>query len=608
MQIFEEIKKLEKSFSDPVKRMDGLFYKQSEKIKMVEFYTDSKLINGRGGENKDDLGRELPFYNRVNGMVETEKAAKDIDVANIQVVDETGKYYDRSYLLSKDLYEWMKRVGFWHILNDMNETHSRYGGVLVKKCYKEFDGKKTVYIDIPEWKNVKNHQVNVLKWVEEEHWMDASDLMEMEGVWFKGTVKKAIKLLKKSGKLEICVKEVRATLPRSVYAEAKGEGKYNPDDTNYSYQLHYVIEQSEGKELVLYAEEDTDKIYKYLARKKRSGRGLGVGVVEEGEQAQIWTNDAIQKKHRALELASKVVGQTASKNLKGRNLMVEVDDGQVLETEENKPLTTVSLLPSSGFQIFDNTVEQWFAQMEQALSAYDAQRGDTPPSGTPFRQQALVLQQSSSVFTTLAEELANFVAEIINDWIFPELIKDFNKAHILSHDFSVEELKVIDKNYSTHRANEEAKKKILSGQILTAEEYDGYLKLFEDQLKNTKSYRFLDIPDGYYPKDMKAKVTVLISNEQKNKAAMMESLYNIILLYSKNPMLAQDKVLSQLFMKLVELSGSGISPISIIAGMQEQAKEQQTTQQAPQPQPQPQSQMNPFSLQANPMKENVPTA
>ena len=45
------------------------------------------------------------------------------------------------------------------------------------------------------------------------------------------------------------------------------------------------------------------------------GRGLGVGVVEDLFEAQVWTNDSVKKKKDMLELAGKIILQTADQSI-----------------------------------------------------------------------------------------------------------------------------------------------------------------------------------------------------------------------------------------------------------------------------------------------------
>jgi hypothetical protein len=401
------------------------------------------------------------------------------------------------------------------------------------------------------------------------------------------------------------VYEIRGWFPRAFIKDVQNEKYTEADEIDYSYQLYYIIgspQEDQTADFVealncVYWEDDTEEVYKYLKRKPKSGRDFGVGVIEEGEEAQVWTNDAVLKQYRAMEYTTKVIGQSASKKLKGRNLLTETDDGTILEHEDNKPITALNLLPSGGLQQYNALITQWYDQLEKTTSAYAAQRGETPPSGTPFRLQATVLQQSSSVFKTLQQELGIFITEIIEDWVLPYLATRLNKAHILAYDFSPEELKDIDKKFSIANANDMVKKKVLSGQIVTPEEYEAWMVSAGDFIKETKGQRFIDIPKDFY-KNLKAKVTVNITGEQRNKAATLESLNNILITYASNPNLSQDPVASQLLARIIELSGAGISPISITSAINEKSK---MMQQQPEMQPTGQGQQQKQSLQANPV-------
>lgn len=580
----------------------GLFFSQKKQINTIEFYTNSKYLNG----NLDELGREKPFFNILNGICDVENAAKDLDTKDISVTSDDGNHYLESFMLSKDIQVWMKEADFAKTLNDMRDKHTRYGSLLVKKCYeKDEDGKKTLELELPEWKNVMTDQVDIVNSpIVEVHWMTARQISDMKEWDEAGKATVLSKLKGKGSTKRVPIYEMRGTFSQSTYKECVGQKPSRGDDSKYSYQLYYIAGQavesgtniafSEGL-TPLYWEDNTEKVYKYLKRKPRDGRDFGVGVIEEGEEAQVWTNDTVLKQFRAMEYTTKVIGQSASKKLKGRNLLTETDDGTILEHEDGKPITALQLLPAGGLQQYENLITQWYDQLQKTTSAYSAQRGDTPPSGTPFRLQATVLQQSSSVFDNLKEEMGIFITEIFEDWIMPYLATKLTKEHILSYDFSPEELKEIDKNFSTREANKQAVDKILKGEIVTPEDYMEWMDLSNTFIKQTKGKRFITIPKDFY-KNLEAKVTINITGEQRNKAAVLESLNSILTVTAANPGLMQDPVLSQIVLKIVELSGAGISPISLTSGMQEQAKQIQQVQGE-------QVQPSPLSLEANPLPQ-----
>ncbi len=618
LKIIGEVNDLIENYeTQSLERVNGLRFSQYQTIRMTEFYSSSQYLNGQN----DELDKEKPFLQIGNGICDVEDAATDIDTKDLQISSDEPAHFDKSFLLSKELQNWMKpsEANFGKVMNELRSTKTRYGGVIAKKCYEYDDSnKKVLRIEVPEWKNLVTDPLDIENGVIiEKHYMSPAELSRKQDVW--DNVKEAMKMASKSRSTDqlveeeatskrIPVYEVRGEFTQEFWKDAKSQRIHPRDKHKYSYQL-YIIAGEAGKQVILYMEDDTEKVYKYLARKKKSGRSLGIGVIEEAEQAQVWTNDAVQKQQRIMEYTSKFVGQTASKKLKGRNMLTEAENGLLLEHDDGKPITRVDMSPSQGMQQFEQYMSIWYQQLEKVSSAYAAQRGETPPSGTPFRLQATILQQSSSVFDTIREEFGIFLSEVFYDWILPYLSSRLNKAHILAYEFSPDELKTLDKSYSLHDANNKVIEMILSGKLVTAEEYDMAQKLALEQIELTKTHRFMDVPKDYY-KDLEPKISFVTTGEQRNKAAMLESLTSILTLVGANPTILQDPVLSQVFIRLVEISGAGISPVTLMAGIQEQAKQMQATQEAAQQgkgpvQPQPQGAPQPVvpepSLQANPV-------
>lgn len=578
MIIQKELENIKFHYDTTIDLVDGLIFSQKKQIKTIEFYNNSKYLNGQ----KDELGRDKPFFQILNAICDVENTAKDLDTKDINITSDDGNHYLESWLLSKDIQVWMKDINFAKILNDMRDIHTRYGSLLVKKVIKKDEkGVKQLYLELPEWKNTITDQVNIIGGaIIETHWMTPMQLIKMTE-W--KNIDQILEKIKNNTK-RIPVYEIRGEFSQATFKDANNQKYTEKDKKIFSRQLYYIAGNPTDKTTTdidafvpLYSENDTERVYKYLARKPKAGRAFGVGVMEEGEEAQVWTNDAVLKQYRAMEYTTKVVAQSASKKLKGRNLLIETDDGTILEHDDNKPITAVNLLPAGGLQQYNNLIKQWYDQLEKTTSAYSAQRGETPPSGTPFRLQATVLQQSSSVFKTLQQELGIFITEIFEDWIMPYLATKLTKEHILAYEFSPEELKEIDNKFSIKEAGKRAVKMILGEKKFTQEDYDKWITMADEFIKATKGQRFIKIPKDFY-KNLKAKITVNITGEQRNKAATLESLNNILITYASNPNLANDPVASQLLAKIIELSGAGINPVQITAAMSQKAKQDLETQ------------------------------
>lgn len=534
----------------------GLTFSQYQTLKTIDFYSNSRYLKG----NTDSKGRDKPFYNIVNSVVDTSVVATDIDTKDIQLVADDKNNYIKAFLLSKDIYNWMKESDFGCFLNEMGETRARYGGVLVKKCIeKDEDSKEEeLKIEVVSWKNAYVDPVYIEDGVIiEKHYLLPTDLYDKKGVWDDNAINEIVKQYAKNknyiaSSTRVTVLEVHGTFPETYDPKIGDKG----DETLFKKMVFYIGGDAKSKQVILYSEDEKESPYKYLAWKPIVGRSLGRGVVEEGIEAQVWTNDAMIKEREAMELGSKVVFKTTSKKI--ANNITGVDNGHVIELDANEDFSQVNTL-SNAIPEYRNLQDRWWSQYERATSAYDAQRGETPPSGQPYRLQALVQQQSSGMFDYRREEAGLFITEIFEDWVLPFCIKRFNKEHILAFEFSSDELKMIDKSFATFNANQLAKETMLSGKLVTPEMYDAYFNSTLEQVKTTKAQRFIEIPKDYF-KNIKVQVSIITTGENKNKQAIMESLNNLMMTPSAQQ---YPELTKEIFGKLMEMSGAGISPAMI---------------------------------------------
>lgn len=588
MKLIQELRQIDSDYQNgTIEIASGLTFSQYQTLRNIEFYSNSKYLNGQ----KNRLGRDKPFYNIVNTMVDTSVVATDIDTKDIKVEADNEASYDKSFLFNHEIQLWMKDTDFAKTLNEMGEVRARYGGVLVKKCQEKGE---EMEIEVVQWKNAITDQVDIMNGVIiEKHYMTPNELRAKKGTW--ENIEEAIELYAKKGYTRtderIEVWEAHGEFPKSYLSE-EDEAK---DEEEYSNQVHYFTVKN-SKQVHLYWAEEKEKPYKYLAWKTVSGRALGRGVVEEGEEAQVWTNDSVMKEQAAMELSGKVILKTNSKKV-GNNVMTDLDNGHIVTLEDNKDLEVLNLL-NGALPQFENMIQKWWSQYERTTSSYDAVRGETPPSGQPYRLQALVAQSGSSHFDYRREEWGIFLKELFYDWVFPYIQKKLSKQHILASDFSPQELVKLDEAFATHEANKYAMDRILSGEIMTAEEYVMVIEQYKTFIgsKNNKR-RFLDVPDGYY-KDMKSKLSIDVTGEQKNKMAVMETLSNMLQTMAQFMQfgVVSPEDIKVVMNKILEISGAGISPMSLSkSGMTPQQGMMQTPQGQTQGQPQ---QMGQADIQA----------
>jgi hypothetical protein len=567
-KICSEVKQLESDYEqNSINILEGLTFSQYKTIRMCEFYANSKYLDSveNGGTNVDELKRDTPFYNIVNFRVTIAKVATDLDVKDIDITSDDVKHFVKSMLLRKEAYEWMKESNFAQFLNRMGYTRAKYGGALTKEH--EEDGE--LEMQVVPWKNARTDQVNIIdNPIVEKHFMTYADLLKKKSVWKNVTdvlkANKDLQAAKKYGMKEvsnrICVYEVKGEFPKSYLKNAKDE-EYTEDD-EYEYTMQqYFIGDIYGKSYIMYSEELKESPYDYLPWEEMDGRGLGRGVIEDSEEAQVWTNDAVKGEKAAMDLAGKVVGKTTSKRL-GSNIL-EVDNGKIFELNKDEEFELLNLTPAS-LAFYENIMNKWKEQVDGATSSYDANTGETPPSGTPYSQTALLNQIASKPFDYRREEAGIFLTRIFEKRIIPFLIKRLKKKHILASDFDEDELAMIDQDFAAHRANEKVKEALLKGKWTSPEEYQALLEM--EKITGTK--RYLEMPDNYFD-GVVPKITVNPTGELKNKQAILQSLDHIIDRYiaSFNPQtgeygVTKDPYLKKMFDTAIEMAGAGISPAS----------------------------------------------
>jgi hypothetical protein len=249
--------------------------------------------------------------------------ATDLDLKDIQITadDITDKENQiKAMILSKEAYKWGKNNGLSQFLNEFGYTRAKYGDVLVKKCIeKDEDGKDELELEVCAWKNTITDPINIDEGIIiETHYKKAHEIAEMSDVW--DNTDEILNLAKKT-KEDIEVLEVHGYFADEVNPEASG------DDMNFTY-MKFLIGKVGNVYRLFYSEELEESPYRHLSWRKEEGRDFGVGIIEDGFEAQVWTNDAMISEKNAMELAGKVIMKTNSKKV-GANILTDLDNGAI---------------------------------------------------------------------------------------------------------------------------------------------------------------------------------------------------------------------------------------------------------------------------------------
>ena len=579
----------------PVELQVGLLFSMYQTLRTIDFYYNSKYLTG----NLDQLGREKPFRNISKFRVHVAMRCTEIDIKNCEITADESAWNERSFILNHELYEWMKVNHFDETLNDIGRTRAKYGGVLVKRSW---DTNGNLVLSIPEWKNMVTDQIDIKNGIKiERFWMNPKDVADKKDVW--DNVEQAIKQASKTRQnvTNTGLNTVGNSKQVQIYdVEGYFNNAMNPDEevakdnNELEYHLmHFIMSCNSNDYILLFSEELDESNFKYKEYDRVEGRSLGVGVVEDGFDAQVWTNDAVVGQKNAMDLAGKIILKTNSKKV-GSNVLSDVDNGRIFELEDGKIIEPIQLFTNAIPQ-FENLIADWDRQYERVSSTYGALIGEGSKGfGSNFRQIAFLANQANELFIYRKMEAGNFIAEVLNDWVLPELIKKINMKHILADDFSGDELKKIDESFAKYLAMQELIQNLIGGKTMHKEAFMGKIQEHKNKLMSTGSKRYLEIPKDYF-KGFKGKTSINITKELDDKEATIAGLNQILGIVAQNPAVLQDPTLKTIFDKILELDG-GISPISLPDAQPQQVQGQQ-------PQNGQQMQAQPSPVNAQPQTE-----
>jgi len=557
---------------------NGISFSMYDTINRIDYILNSKYQSG----GKDEYGFDKPYYNITLSAVNVGVRATDFDTKDIQVQALEPEFEIHSLLERKELENWMEDISFDITLNDIGETRVKYGSSLCKKVIKNGQ----IYVEVVPWGNVFVNQSNIIdNPIVEVHYMNQLELSKKRDVWdgldanymeimdlFKNLVNKKNK---EEIKNRIEVYEITGELPKEYIYD-------NVEPYEYSYQKHFVIIDGE-KEYVLYSEEINTKDgslenrnYAILDWDTVTKRGLGLGMVEIGFEAQRWVNDNIIKENQLMAYASKLLIKSSQK-LPFENIITEAKNGTIIPLVDGD-LTRLDLTPSS-LPEFANNISSWKDQFVNASSTFPGITGEQQPSNTPLGSVQLQNAEARSIFDYRKEKMGIFIEDIINAWVIPHLMKKMNRKHILAGNYSREQLDIIDMAFAYSKANEKV------GEILDKEDalpfdidYESLVNEAMEELKKNGDRRYIDIPESFF-KNVKSKVRVITTNEKQNKQVILQSLTQLMTFL---PTLREQPEAMPIFSKIIEIAGVGISPREILPKVQAgvPAKENVTPQQA----------------------------
>ena len=589
-------------------------FSMREDIDKTEAYLNSKHISG----DKDYLGREKPFFNIVKAAVNIWYRATDIDRKNIKVRASSQSNIVAAFLATLKLQDWMKREAFGKFLNEWGLSLARHGSSVLKFIEKGNE----LCCQVMDWNNIIVDAVDFDNNIKiEKLWFTPAQLKKQKNYDQKlvnrlletETTRKTIGGLQKDNKSGyIPVYEVHGELSRAQYKMAKGEEVLEGDDDEYFHQMHvitFVENKGDGssgnsyEDYTLFCGRESKSPYMLTHLLEMDGQTYAGGAVKNLFEAQWMVNHSQKQIKDQLDLASKIIFQTADGSLAGQNALVNIENGDILLHADGKPLTQLQNVPNiTAMQLFAN---DWKQNANNINGISEAMQGDNPPSGTAWRQTQALLQESHSLFEAMTENKGLALIDMLTTYIIPYFKKQLNNSDEIALTLEEHQIKQIDLAYLpnevTRRINQKKKQAILSGHIYDpgVEAADMAAAQAEIQASLKGDQRFIkpsDVGNATWKdvfKDLEWNLDYDITGEAEDVQGAMQTLTTVLQTIATNPLILQDPNMKLVFNKILNYAG-GISPLEISTAQSQPAPQiQPPGQPQPQPSAQPQAQPQP---------------
>jgi len=538
-------------------------------INTIYAYLNSKHITGE----KDSLGREKPFFNIVLSARNVWFRATDIDRKNIILTPTKEKDIVGAFLLSVHLQDWMRKENFGKFLNTWGLELAGFNSAVTK--YIEKDGRLIPSV-IP-WSSLIVDQVNfadnlkieILQLTEAQLYAKGFDKEVIESMCDAAKARETTKKQKKDNKNTYYkIYEVHGKLPLSYLT-----GKDKDDDT-FVQQMHvisYMASNTKGEfdEFTLYKGREEKDPYMLTSLLPATDGSISLdGSVKNLFDSQWMVNHSVKAIKDQLDLASKLIFQTADGNFVGQNALFAIESGDILVHELNKPLTQVNN-NSHDITSLQNFGGQWKQLSAEINGISDAMLGVAPKAGSAWRQTEALLQESHSLFEIMTENKGLALEEMLRTYIIPFLMKKMNNSKEVTATLDLHGIKQIEKRYVKNQAiinsNKQIIDTVLKGEIATQPDMAQMQADVQGQLNEQGNKRFFAPSDMKTWKDefkgLETDIEIEITGEQQDKQAMFSTL-NTALVAVTNPNFANNPKAQFIVDKILTATGH-VSPVEL---------------------------------------------
>lgn len=601
-QIRYEVDQFLYNFISPV---PGYAFNQYQTIKRIFLYLSNRYENG-----SFYLGREKLFFNIITPPVEVASKMLSVDPKNIKLVPTNPESYFPTYLLEKELRQWLKHSEMGMVLNQIAEEAPRYGSVLLEKTK---DGAKVCDLR----RTMLDPSVDYVKdsrFVTTIHYMSDVDLRNSG--WDEKAIELAIerfgntqaaqamedysgnlnvmrsspqvKVYKRYGEVPdwwlddtspIPVQGQSAKMVRSLFICAGPDVLQRNTSGQVVGELGVTLFKSKWR---------GDYPFKDFHYTKIKGRWLGMGVPEMLFDVQTRFNELKNQKRLSMELSTLHLFQTKDKSLV-RNVLTDLENGDIMFSPNGvEPVAN----EERNLPAFQQEEESYANQVDKLSFAYEAIRGDNQAGDQTLGEVQIQVASATGVYGFKKKNMRYFLKGFFNDLVLPQLIKDLTPEHIMRFTGTAQELNKLDEAAAEIYANDVIIKTAMEGGKVDQALQDTARQKAIKEYRKSGTNRFLKIKEQFY-KDAEFEFDFDIENQDTDPNKILQGIQTLFG-FLQNPAVLQDPRLKMLFYQAAEQFG--ISPAEMEFADNQATEMQQNGQlptlqaQAPQGQPQQQTQ------------------
>lgn len=563
--IFSQIRQ-EKTdfFTQSITVVPGYSFSQYDTIKRIHLTLNSKF------EDASDLylNREKLYFNVTVPACEVATKMLNVDTKDIRLLPQNPKSYFSTYLLEKEMKQWLKTSKFANLLNQIADEAPKMGSVVLEKTK---DGARIVdlrkLIIDPTVENI-----NDSRFITTIHYMTPSELRETG--WdnvdvaidrFASTLGSStyedqdgsINQIQSTPYIKVYVRygEVPASWLNTKLSPLTPAGKKMVKALYIVCGIDVAQKSADGKNigeagLVLFSSQWHKKQYPFkdYHYNKIKGRWLGYGITESLFDIQCRINEIKNQKRISMELSSMHLLQTKDKQIV-KNILTDLESGDIILSPNGiEPIA----IEERNLPAFDSEEQSYIQQSQRLSFAYDAVSGESSAASTTATATINAQQQASSTFAFKRENYTNMLRDFFNDLVMPNLIRDLTPEHIMRFTGTSQELQKLDEAASEVYANDEIKRMVLEGHQVTLELQEDLKKKAIKAYRSMGDSRFIKIKDSFYD-DAEFEFDFNIGNEQINPQILATNVQTLLAQY--NPQAMSDPIYKVMYFKWADALG-----------------------------------------------------